>query len=208
MSKSIILIDYDDVIVDWASPACETMGVDLTHPEKRHQIETVWGGIDAYVSEAELWEKIHSEGADWWENLPVLPWGRRLYDEMSKLGEVCFLTAPSDHPSCAAGKVASIKKHFDTRNYLIGRPKYLCASKNKILVDDRPSNCEKFIAAGGQAFQWPNALKLLRIGGWDRMVDRAVDFVKHIDTLLEMTPSMGDFTFHCIPELEDAENKV
>lgn len=200
--KLTIFLDYDDVIVDWCTPACNTFDLDLTDPDVRHQIENNWGGIDKWVPDDKLWGEIHRVGAGWWEALPLLPWANRLYSEMSRLGEVCFLTAPSDDPSCAAGKVASIKKHFDTRNYLIGKPKYLCASKRSILVDDRPSNCEKFVEYGGQAFQWPNAVKLQRLGRGEEMVDQLINFTKGCYHHLECN---SNFSSHCIPELVDVE---
>lgn len=204
MSKVTVFLDYDDVIVDWATPACNTFNLDLNDPEVRTQIEEIWGGIDKWVPDDMLWGKIHELGMDWWADLPILPWARPLYDGISAIPDVkvMFLTAPSDHWSCFAGKQVSIKKHFGTRDFYIGKPKEEAARKDRILVDDRPSNCEKFVGNQGQAFQWPNAVKLLRVGGWERMVDRAVDFVKEVQHHVK---SGSNFSFHCIPELVDVE---
>lgn len=201
--KSVrIFIDYDDVLVDWCTAACETHGLDLKQSEVRQQIENNWGGIDKWVSEEQLWEKIHALGDSWWANLPLLPWAYSLYEGLKTIGEVCILTAPSDHPSCAAGKVASIKKHFNTRDFLIGKPKYMCAGQNAVLIDDRPMNCEKFVERGGQAFCWPNAVKLLRLGGHVDMVRQCFDFVNQVK---QHVISGSKFSFYCLPELEEAD---
>ncbi len=198
----VIFLDFDDVIVDWAGPAFQLMGLDPADLSIRKHAETMWGGINQLVDEKHMWDQIHTIGAKFWADLPLLPWGNKLYSEMSRLGDVCFLTSPSDHPSCAAGKVESIKKLFNTRNWLIGKPKYLAASVNKVLVDDRPSNCSKFVDAGGQAFRWPNALKMMRLGNGDEIVERAVDFVKDITHHL----NCGSYiSFHCIPDPVDVE---
>ena len=205
MRKVTIFLDYDDVVVDWVSASAKTFNLDLKDLSVRTVLEEKWGGIDAYVSEEKLWETIHKKGAKWWEALPLLPWGKELYEKLSEVGEVCFLTAPSDHPSCASGKVSSIKKHFNTRNFLIGKPKHLCAQMSSILIDDRPDNCKKFVDAGGQAFQWPNALKVMRVGGADQLIQQAVDFVKSVDLHWQ---TKSHFSFYCIPELVDAETTV
>lgn len=197
-----IFLDLDDVMVDWAGVACATMGLDLTDPQIRKDIEDQWGGIDKYVSDAELWGKIHAMGMDWWADLPLLPWANRLYTEMSALGRVVFLTAPSDHWTCVAGKHIAMKKHFNTRDYFMGKPKEEAAASHRILIDDRPENCQKFVKAGGQAFEWPSATKLQRLGGWDRITDQAVEFVKGVQSYI----SLGVYySGHCIPELVEAE---
>jgi predicted Zn-dependent protease len=125
---------------------------------------------------------------------------------MSNLGRVVILTAPSPDPSCLAGKGASIKKLFNTRDFLIGKPKEVAARFDRILIDDRNSNCAKFVANGGQAFEWPNAVKLTRLGKengesvWDAMINDAIDFVCQVKR-----NSSKNFYFHCIPELKIAE---
>jgi 5'(3')-deoxyribonucleotidase len=202
MSKPIIFLDYDDVIVDWCGPACALMGVNLDNPQTREVVETVWGGINKFTDEAKMWDAIDTVGPKFWADLPILPWGRRLWDEMNQLGEVCFLSSPSAHPSCAAGKVESFKKLFDTRSWFIGKKKYLAAGRHKILIDDRPSNCERFVAAGGQAFLWPSATKMLRLGNGDEMVDRAIAFVKQVIHRLDTEPN---FSSYCTPDGQVAE---
>lgn len=198
-----IFLDYDDVLVDWCTPACETFSLDLNDPEVRSEIENRWGGIDKWVPDSILWEKINILGEKWWADLPVLPWAHKLWDELSKIGEVCILTAPNGDPTCAAGKVASIRKHFNTRNYLIGKPKYLAAGPSKILVDDRPENCEKFEEYGGNTFLWPNAVKLLRSGQCDKMVEKCVEFVKEVEMFIETNCPI--LPISCTPSLQIAE---
>jgi len=156
------------------------LNIDIKDSEIRKEIEGRWGGIDKWSSVEDMWHAIDRQGAKWWEDLPLLPWAKCLYAEMKKLGEVCILTAPSDNPSCAAGKVASIAKNFDTKDFLIGRPKHLCASSRTILVDDRPENCHKFFDYGGHSFLWPNSVKMLRLGKGEQAVDDCIDFVKSV----------------------------
>lgn len=203
--KPIIFLDYDDVIVDWCGPACALMGVNLDNPQTRELIETVWGGINLLTDEKKMWAAIDACSPKFWADLPLLPWGRRLYDETSKLGDVCFLSSPSADPSCAAGKVESFKKQFDTRSWFIGKRKYLAAGPHKILFDDRPANCDSFFDAGGHAFLWPSATKMLRLGNGDEMVDQAIEFIKTAIVAMETSCPVP---LYCTPDGKVAEYKV
>lgn len=179
--KLQILVDLDDVLCDWCQSVCNTFSIDLNNQEIRSHIENNWGGQCKYIPEEEMWAVINKIGASWWENLPLLPWANELYSELSKIGEVCLLTAPNNHYSCIEGKVKWIKHHFDTRNFLIGKPKHFCAKANSVLIDDKPDNCAKFIENGGNAFQWPSSLKIIRMGISQTTVLECLNFVRGIE---------------------------
>ena len=156
-----IFLDMDGVVSNWIEAGCRVCDVDIEDPEIRAKIKEE-GTLDAVLDEEEYWPKIAKQGQQWWANLDLLPWAKDLWDELNKLSdEVCFLTSPSSEPDCASGKVEWIKKHFDTKSFLIGSKKYLCANLNTILIDDSKKKIDKFEEYGGNVFLWPEALSLL-----------------------------------------------
>ncbi|KKN19932.1 hypothetical protein LCGC14_0940610, partial [marine sediment metagenome] len=110
------------------------------------------------------------------------PWAKDLYSKLNeKSGLLAFLTSPSDNPDCAAGKVKWIKKHFDTKNFIITPRKHFCARPNSILIDDTQKKVDQFIKHGGKAFLWPNPLSF---EDGDKEVEKVIEeLLKYIDAM-------------------------
>jgi hypothetical protein len=71
---------------------------------------------------------------------------------------VCVLTRPVPFPGCLEGKRQWIRRHLPKtmeHNYLMGEPKYHCASSGALLIDDVQENVNKFRALGGRAILFP-----------------------------------------------------
>lgn len=148
----------DGVLSDWVGETCKIFGkiasdYDNKWIQGNPQIEKTLG-----ISTSSLWDAINSRGSLFWENLPELPWARELYSECCKRAETFFLTSPSHDPPSLDGKLRWICKFTgDTkfRNYLIGSPKFLCASKNTVLIDDTDIKIEDFRKNGGSGVLFP-----------------------------------------------------
>ena len=171
-----IFLDLDGVVVDWIGGSCKVTGLDTEEKENRKRLKK---GDRIYnilgISEKEMWKKIDAT-ENWWEDLELLPWGKKLYDALSRVGSVCFLTSPSDNSNSFSGKAEWIKKYFPNTEFLIGKPKEFCAAPNSILVDDSDHKINKFRKWKGNAFLWPNQYKIM---------DGDVDIDETIDELLE-----------------------
>lgn len=158
-----IFIDIDGVCAFWEKAVAQTFKIDIDDPEIRksikddhYKIEELCGGT------AKMWEGIDKEGIEWWENIELLPWAKRLYKKCKSMSDnVAFLTSPSDNYLCAAGKVKWIKKHFKTQNFIITPKKYFCASKDSLLIDDTKKKIKSFKEHGGHAVLWPDPLAIL-----------------------------------------------
>ncbi len=92
---------------------------------------------------------------EFWYEMPWLPKGRELYNELGKLAPVTILTAPSNKGCSAHGKVEWINRELKTRDYLIGGAKWVCAASNHILIDDNLEKVTRFISGGGKAILYP-----------------------------------------------------
>lgn len=160
----VALLDLDGVVSFWEKSAAKTLGVNLEDKEIREAIKN-GKGIESYVGgDDKMWSKIDAEGIKWWREMELLPWAKELYEKLNeKADHFCFLTSPSNNPSCAAGKIEWLKKHFgeNFKDFLIGRNKHLCASSRSILIDDNKGKIKKFRSFGGHVFQWPHPLSLI-----------------------------------------------
>ena len=160
--NKVIFVDLDGTLIDWDGKVADMFHLNLNDKTirqkvvKRGDIVKILG-----MKEDDFWRIIDKEGPEWWENLELLPWAKDLYNLLKKKYQsVCFLTSPSNNPSSAYGKIKWIKKHFDTKDFLIGKNKHFCAHKNAYLIDDSSKKINKFIEHGGHGFLWPHSLLL------------------------------------------------
>lgn len=146
--KKQILLDCDGVLADFVTASLELHGKTFedANVDKWDYFHD-WG-----VTDREFFEPM---GYDFWANIEPFPWAQDLLNVLSK-HEVTICTAPILNPECFAAKAEWINKHFDIpfQNIMIGKKKWLMAG-NGILVDDSEKNIEKFRAAGGRAYLFP-----------------------------------------------------
>lgn len=160
MSVSAIFLDLDEVLADWLTPTLRLLGRDPEQAvvEWAELSPRPWDVFEALgMSANKAWSAIDNAGAEHWANLPLHPWSLQLYSHCSAIAPTYLLTSPSLSPSCAAGKVEWIQRHFGKgfRDFLIGPAKVACARPGAVLIDDSPINCRKFIGAGGGAILFP-----------------------------------------------------
>lgn len=180
-------LDMDGVISDWIGSAAKLCDLDLNDKEIREGIKKDNGFVENYVDPDTLWKKIEEAGSDFWENLELFPWSKKLYNAVKGASdEFSILSSPGKFPITAsqacAGKVLWLDKHFDNHeDYIFCYQKYRCADENSVLVDDSDYKIEPFQEAGGNGFLWPNPLSLL---DGDVDVDETInDLVKLIESL-------------------------
>lgn len=156
----IIYLDLDGVCTKFIDSCIIANNLD---PDK---IIPLWksnhrGTFNAYkvfgISNSEFWKKVESAGEEFWSEMGDYPWFKELYNELSKIGKVYFLTSPSQCPSSLSGKLKWLQKHFNKgfKDYVITPYKELLAGPGRYLIDDFPENIEKFKEAGGNAFLFP-----------------------------------------------------
>lgn len=149
----LILLDIDDVLVDLRKAVLEQLGAkpgqvpdDLWHDRK---LCDVFG-----FTYDEFWYNVDEECSDFWAGLPIVPWGKELWEVCNEVARTVLLTSPVD-PWGSHGKHQWIKDNFGTRDFLIGPAKWACASPHSLLIDDSDANCEAFEEWGGTAIVFP-----------------------------------------------------
>ncbi len=155
-NKPYLFCDLDGVLYDWTKGACKLMDVDPTDPEIRKIIKEDWRGVELVCGEEKLGKAITDAGSEYWEDLELYPWAKKLYRKLSEKADVHFLTSNGSWEDAPAGKVKAVKRDFNTSRITITINKPNSAVPNSILIDDKPKNVEEFKKAGGEAYLWPN----------------------------------------------------
>lgn len=158
-----VFIDIDGVLADWYGGVAKVYdALDLEDPETR-QILKEGNDLSALPNtdeDGEIWPLINAGGTEWWSDLELFPWAKNLYDSMSEIAEVAFLTScgkvVKSATQASAGKVAWVDKHFgDVGNLIITYAKQFCAGPNTLLIDDSAKKINKFKEWGGRTALWP-----------------------------------------------------
>jgi hypothetical protein len=151
-----IYLDMDDVVADWMAHAQDFL-------KMRWDNKT-----DERIPQAD-WNKLKSD-SHFYRSLPLKAGAHELVDYCRNLtqrtnGTLQFLTAlPHDYsmPFAASDKVFWAQEHFPDVLVTLGpfsHDKWRhCKNPTDILIDDRTSNCNEWIDAGGLAHiyrDWP-----------------------------------------------------
>lgn len=148
-----VFVDMDGVVCDWYNDACQLMGVD---PD-----DVKWEGdeeaLRQLVDSEDLYDAINDGFDYFFSDMTPYDHTAELMDLTEKADGI-ILTAPMRHcPGCYSGKVEWLNNYWpDTDRFIITKRKEACAKPTALLIDDRPSNCEAFVAAGGNAIVFPS----------------------------------------------------
>jgi len=154
---AIVCLDMDGVCCDWLGSVARLFGTCT------RDLEAKWTLGDYDINHAlgikskDLWKAV--DGCKgFWENLDPYPWNDELFKLLEPY-EVHFCTSPSMDPECFSGKVKWLYKHAPKkikRNISITTDKWLLAKFNRILIDDKESNCLEWEKNGGKAILFPS----------------------------------------------------
>ncbi len=97
-----------------------------------------------------FWSVIPTNTPNFWAELPWMPEGKNLWNYIKKYNP-SLLTAPSRHESSRIGKQKWVDKHIPNTPVIFkaAKDKQQLAGANKILIDDREDNIERWNNAGG-----------------------------------------------------------
>lgn len=163
----ILLLDMDEVLVDFVGGACKVHGVCRSHME-HYRVSGTWDITDALgraktagmsgLSNTQFWNPIHDAGVEFWENLEKLPWFEDVISwAESRFSEWYVVSAPSKETNSYTGKVNWLKRELgrDFDRLFITPHKELLAARDRLLLDDRMSNLDSFKQQGGEAMLFP-----------------------------------------------------
>lgn len=152
MNNITIAIDVDDCVADWMGYAREFFNHKLPEGERLPDGE---------------WSKL-TNNQRMYRDLPLKNGANELVEWCENYcnkhnGKIGFLTAiprQNNFPYAIQDKVHWCNKYFPGIDVLFGPYSWdkasHCNGHNSILIDDRKSNCDQWIAAGGRAHQYKN----------------------------------------------------
>ena len=159
----IIYLDMDDVVADWRTAAEDFLKLKFPNGDQ-------WARIPD-----DKWQEL-KRNSRFYRNLPIKEGAFELVDICRNLvvdglaDDLRFLTAlphNNDMQYAAYDKVLWATERFEHIPVLFGpysNDKYKHCQPGDILIDDRTSNCEEWIRAGGHAHiyrNWPDCRKWL-----------------------------------------------
>lgn len=157
-----LFLDLDGVIVDLVSGFLKQIGADSyvipNNTYKMYEWDYLKNGKIFNISKQQT-DDLFDSPSDFWVDLPKYPWSDDLVDFCKTLAGVenlFILSAPSKGESCK-GKVEWIEKHYPelSKQIILTKHKYLCASSDHILIDDSDWKIEDFISYGGNGVIFP-----------------------------------------------------
>jgi hypothetical protein len=110
-----------------------------------------------------FWQKLEGDES-FWTRLKPLPWAEDLLLLVQLLTEDWHIvSSPSRCDCCYSGKVKWLHNYFGQGfdRFALTPHKYIFASPDVLLTDDREENCQRFVEAGGSALvfpQWYNVM--------------------------------------------------
>lgn len=154
-NKNIICIDMDGVVASMAEAAAKRLNIELP---KNTTISDTWLYDNCGVDKKQFWKTIHfNEYKFWSKEITPYFWAKDLIRLIDKNFEHwIFLSKPSKNGNCHKGKFDWLNTNFGLGHklWLSGGNKEYFAGPNKILIDDKVENCDKWSKFGGWAFRW------------------------------------------------------
>ena len=164
-----IFCDVDEVLADFVGGMCRLQGVDR-QPVDFHRTTQEWEitrplGQLKYGREMtlkEFWNPVHNHPKGekrWWADIPPLPWCGILYRALKKMdAEMILVTSPSRSYASHLGKYLWVQRWLghDPGRVFITPHKHLLSAPGRLLIDDRPKNCQDWASEGGQGYLFPS----------------------------------------------------
>jgi hypothetical protein len=151
-----IFLDLDGVVRDWVRGINEYYHIDV----KEEEI-TKWNYLTEFVmdklkiSEYEFWE---NQNELFWTGLKFTSEAPELLSYLESIRIPVFLfSAPTlNNAGWSQNWIKNnLPQYFNTKQYLIGPVKWVCANPNSLLIDDAEKNIIPWTKAGGIGLLWP-----------------------------------------------------
>lgn len=178
MKPTKAYLDMDGVLVDFVTAITKAHGREYpyTHPSSfgNFDIEKIWG-----ISAKEFWSK---DSAEIWLHAEKTPESDRIVElVIAAFGveNITVVTSPSNHPDCVPSKKKWMRENYPQleKGMVFCKEKHRLAHPGVVLIDDKQSNCDDFIKAGGHAILVPRP--------WNGLHAKADRCFEHVLSVLD-----------------------
>lgn len=170
MKLKRVLLDMDCVLVDFVGGVARRWGM-TTSELHQHWEPGVWdivpplaravrqrnGKSAEVLTEDRFWAML-DRSEMFWARLEPCPWLKELVALVKSITDDWhIISAPSKCQSSYSGKVKWLKSHFGYSfdRFALTPHKHIFAQPDVLLIDDRDSNVEGFVEAGGDGIVFP-----------------------------------------------------
>jgi 5'(3')-deoxyribonucleotidase len=162
--KPVIYLDMDGVLCDFFTPVLRLFEVNRL-PAQRPLVYDIVPWINQVreenmfytpLSDKEIYDTIQNH-PDFWHKLPQYSHTQELIGMCLSYGEVYVNSWPQPYASCYEEKFRWLRDNttISPSKFILMKDKHLLAKPNTILIDDCPSNIEKFINCSGKTITFP-----------------------------------------------------
>lgn len=157
-----IYLDMDGVCTDFISAALAAHDYDPEPTLERWARDHPGEFFPYAVMDIEMeqfWAPLADLGEQFWAGLRAYDWFDHLFEQLTELGHVVFLTspAPTIASSCVAGKVRWLQDRYgaEFQDFIFTAHKDRLAHENAVLIDDYDLNVARFKERGGHGIVFP-----------------------------------------------------
>jgi hypothetical protein len=110
-----------------------------------------------------FWKLVDGKGVGFWVGMPWMPDGKQYWDYIKEYNPI-LLSSPSRSETSRLGKRLWVRNQLPGTKLILAqaKDKQNYARKNRILIDDRPSNIEEWRSQGGIGILHTSALNTIR----------------------------------------------
>jgi 5'(3')-deoxyribonucleotidase len=174
-----VYLDQDGPIANFVKGAFDLFDKEVPDvwPQNEWNIENIIG-----VSKKDFWKKIDNAGYSFWANLEKPSYFNDLIKLVNDIDpKFHIITSPARNPDSVKGKMIWLQNSFswNFRRFIFisSESKHHFAGPDRILIDDKPSNIEEWIAAGGTGILFPAV--------WNTPFDQIPHDSKIVDHIFE-----------------------
>ena len=157
----VVLLDMDGVLVDFVDRAYEACGVDPHTRTMMAQRIKSWDDVHVPlgITQTELWRRIDDWGEHFWSHAPWRTGATAALIVAEGIGQVYLCSSPSRLSESRSGKHKWVERQLPeyAHRLILCKDKHLLAQPGRVLIDDNPHNCQRFIECGGDALLVPHA---------------------------------------------------
>ena len=160
----LVFGDIDDVLTDFTIFANKYYGINIAYEDIHPQL-----GRDIIATAQSYGSK-----GDFWHDLPQRVWADCPKSGVFDLAEGYILTTPRPEPTCAAGKMEWLNRHWKG-GHVLTEHKWLLSGPGRVLFDDCEENIAEWRKAGGTGILVPRPWNSMRDYNEIEVIKEALD---------------------------------
>lgn len=187
-----VYLDMDGVLCDFVQSVHDSLKIPYelkTYPYelgKWDVLEEIIAVHGEKVKKSDIYKPTDTH--EFWDTMNWMPDGKMILSAVqycTNKEDLYICTSPMARPGAWSGKIAWLNKNHIHKNIIVmSASKALLAHPDCILIDDKDSNIEDFIAAGGRGYLVPRPWNKRHLD-WKRGFEYLPELIHELETFTE-----------------------